>query len=98
MSETDQWRPVVPPACDICWRQARWAHSLGGLRCESCPRPEVKLFGIYDPTQNRWWPRWFTSFEKAKAHYDRCRGPGSCDEIRELPTSPLVSELHNRRE
>lgn len=28
------------PRCDLCWKIALWEHPSGGLRCNTCPRPE----------------------------------------------------------
>ena len=88
MFETStQWTIVEPLLCDVCHEKATWRHPLGGLRCETCPRPEVKLYGVFDTAQKRWWPRTFKTFEDAQAHYNRCRGPGSTGEVREYPFS-----------
>ena len=86
MFETStQWTIVEPLLCDVCGQKAAWAHPLGGLRCETCPRPEVTLYGILEPHGGRWWPRTFKTFEEAQAHHDRCRGPGTKAEVREYP-------------
>jgi hypothetical protein len=86
MSETNsQWTLITPPRCDACDSIATWKHPLGGLRCNTCPRPEVKRFGVFDMYRRSWWPRSFDTFDEAQAHYDRCKGPGSRGEVRELP-------------
>lgn len=36
-----EWKRVVLPLCDLCDRVARFEHQAGGLRCGSCPKPEV---------------------------------------------------------
>jgi hypothetical protein len=89
MFETStQWTIVEPKLCDVCGKRAAWRHPLGGLRCETCPRPDVKLFGIFDVAQRRWWPRTFKTFDEAQAHYDRCKGDGSQGEVQEYPYPP----------
>jgi hypothetical protein len=99
MSEpSPQWVVIEVPLCDVCGAHAKYRHPLGGLRCSTCPRPDVKLFGVFDVVQHRWWPRSFRSFGEAQAHYDQCKGPGSHGEVRALPTEPIVGVLHARRE
>lgn len=39
-------------------------------------------WGVFDVEQQRWWPRDFASAEEARAHYERCKGPGSRGEVR----------------
>ena len=85
MFETStQWTLVEPPLCDVCGQKAAWAHPLGGLRCETCPRPEVTLYGIQE-RDGRWWPRTFQTFVDATQHLRRCTGPGTNAEVREYP-------------
>lgn len=35
-----RWKRTTPKQCDLCDRPAVWAHPAGGVRCNTCPRPE----------------------------------------------------------
>lgn len=47
METKSEWVKIPPPVtCDLCEKGVVWAHPLGGLRCDSCPRPETKNFVV----------------------------------------------------
>ena len=93
MFETSsQWTRVHKPCCDVCGKRAEFAHPLGGLRCKTCPRPEVKRWGVFDTAQKRWWPRYFDTQQEAQAHLDWCKGPGTSADVGEHPSASGQSE------
>lgn len=45
------WEPIEIVTCDLCNRAARFRHTLGGVRCDKCPKPEE---GIEEICGDRW--------------------------------------------
>lgn len=43
------WERIEIVRCDLCDQAACWRHPRGGLRCDTCPRPEEKLFMRENP-------------------------------------------------
>ena len=37
-----EWVQIEIQRCDFCDKAACYQHPAGGLRCETCPRPESK--------------------------------------------------------
>lgn len=40
--EVSEWSRITPERCDLCDQNAVWVHPHGGVRCNTCPRPEAK--------------------------------------------------------
>jgi hypothetical protein len=36
-----EWTTLERVRCDLCDKLAYWQHPGGGLRCKTCPRPEL---------------------------------------------------------
>ena len=53
----------------------------------------MALWGVYDTVQKTWWPRSFPSKEEARAHYERCKGPGSRGEPRLIESSQSTDPI-----